>query len=71
MYANSRLRLKINSVAYHVIIFRTFAEISSVADLQLKCRELCDDLAHDMQQHLIKVCSERVHHYYDHCVQHY
>ena len=46
------------SIAMHyrvLFLFRTFAEISSVADLQLKCRELCDDLAHDMQRHLIKV----------------
>lgn len=36
-------------------VLRTFAEINSVADLQEKCQELCQDLACDMHEHLIKV----------------
>lgn len=35
-------------------VLRTFAEINSVADLQEKCRELCQDLACDMHKDLIK-----------------
>ena len=43
--------------ASKTVIFRTFTELSSVSDLQHKCRELCEGLAHDMEHHLIKVIS--------------
>ena len=40
---------------YCAVALRTFTEISTVEDLQKKCRELCCDLARDMQRDQIKV----------------